>query len=61
VTYSLFGIAFEMLKSTFNNQKVRFKKIIITHLVKKIKSAFKGLKSLKIVQKKKKKKLLAKA
>jgi hypothetical protein len=53
VTYSLFGITFEMLKNTFNNQKIRFKKIIIiTRLVKKIKNAFKGLKSLKIVQKK---------
>ena len=50
-TYVLFRIVFEWLKSTFNTQKIRLKKIIYTHLVKKIKNAFKDLKSLKLTKK----------
>jgi hypothetical protein len=56
-TNTLFWIAFVRPKNAFNTKKARFKKQKIkksSHLVKKIKSAFKGPKNLKIVQKKKK-------
>jgi hypothetical protein len=42
---SMFEIAFEGFKSVFNTQKVRLKKKKKTHLVKKIKSTFKGQKA----------------
>jgi hypothetical protein len=48
---SVFEIAFERLKNAFNIQKIRLKKKKNHSFGKKIKSAFKGPKSLKIAKK----------
>jgi hypothetical protein len=47
----LFKIVFERSKNSFNTQKIRLKKKKKKSFGKKIKSVFKGLKSLKMAKK----------